>query len=61
MTLAVDWDVKNQTKKKYSYVLHSLDVFALTLCKLIIFESSLDKDQARQNGRSDLGPNCLTM
>ena len=31
------------------------------LCLLIIFANSLDPDQARQNVRPDLDPNCLTL
>ena len=38
-------------------------VLYLTLCQLcllITFANSLDPDQARQNVRPDLDPNCLT-
>ena len=31
------------------------------LCLLITFANSLDRDQARQNARPDLDPNCLTL
>ena len=34
---------------------------AATCCLLMIFANSLDPDQARQNVRPDLDPNCSTL
>ena len=44
--------------RKYQQVVSYLTL--CPLCLLITFANSLDPDQARQNVRPDLDPNCLT-
>ena len=53
MTIAVDWQVKQQTKQTNKAF--SINSFRNT----IRVSNSLDPDQARQNIGRDLGPNCL--
>ena len=55
MTLAVDWDVKQQTNK--SGAISSLPANGL----LINFANILDPDQDRQNVCPDLDPNSQTL
>ena len=73
MTIAVDWDVKNQTKQN----LWLLGSFFMLFCRLLIFFkiiflknsfrniirvlNSLDPDQARHFVGPDLDPDCLQM
>ena len=42
------------------FVFNSLTARGDICCLLITFANSLDPDQARQNVRPDLDPNCLT-
>ena len=42
------------------FVFNSLPTRGDFCCLLITFANSLDPDQAQQNARSDLDPNCLT-
>ena len=42
------------------YVFNSLSASVEFCCLLITFANSLDPDQAPQNVRPDLDPNCLT-
>ena len=45
---------------EFSGALRELMLTLCPLCLLITFANSFDPDQARQNVRPDLDPNCLT-
>ena len=56
--------LKNRTHIKLTLNINNLfnsSLLVVTFPLLITFANSLDLDQARQNVRPDLDPNCLTL